>query len=560
MDSRDARWLGISVLVFVGSRLAWLAWNPAAAAHWEEAHRWMVAHEVLSGLRQPLLSHQADHYQGGTLAMSLLIVPFFALLGESLVQLKLAALLTSTAALCALYGLARVGSGRPAAVLAAVGYVAGPPLVAYWGLVPFGSHGESIVFTLPSFTLLLGVLSAPLRTRRACFGFGVLAGLGVWFCYTSAIGLLACALTWLLLAGLPRPRELLAMGSGAALGLAPWLVYNLRYEFAGLGRVLHLFGAGDPIDVWESRDLGEKLAALLLRDLPIGLLLPVEGTLASPWAPLLEAAFALPLYLGVGLGAIRAAGALRRPRRRQASQPARGRLELLLVLFVGIFALTYGISDFVPWAEDGPHAYRLFPPLAVATLLLGSTSAVAAWERGGWRRAAAVAGGASALIASTLGTLLLASLPPNPRQEVSLSRGYFVQGVLLHRKFEGDLSRSLEWMRGLSEENADAVLLGIGVGLEYRFAKDGSVEAMRSRLEALGPRERARVLLGIWSGLRLELDGIRERRRRGAETHRDRVFAPNLETLEALARAKAAGIPRHAWPRGSPGLPPGPTS
>ncbi len=550
MDWRDARWLGALALAFLGTRLAWLVANAGSAAYWEESQRWMVAHEILNGLRQPLLSYQADHYQGGTLAISLLIVPFFALLGESLVHLKFAALLTSTAALCALYGLARLGAGRPAAVLAAVGYVAGPPLVAYWGLVPFGSHGESTLFTLASFLLLLGLLSERWRSGRAWFGFGVVAGLGIWFCYTSALGLLACALAWLLLAGLPRPRELLAVGSGAALGLAPWLFYNLRTGFAGFARVLHFLGMGDPMDFWEPQSLGERFAALLARDLPVGLLLPVPDTLAAPSGTLLGVGFALPLYVGASAGALRAARALRSPRQREAARAGRGPLELLLLLYVAVFALFYGISAFVPSAEEGPVAYRLFLPLAAALLLLGAASAVAGWERGGWRRAAALAGGASALAASTVGTALLASRPPDPRQEVSLSRGYFVQGVLLHRKFEDDLPRALAWTPGLSEEDADAVLIGIGVGMEYRFARDGRVEAVRERLRALGPRERARILIGISRGLRQEAEAIEERHRRGAETLRDRTSAPNLAALVTLVRSEAAAIPRSAWPPG----------
>jgi len=247
LDSRDAWILGLLVLAFLGSRLLWLAWNPGSSIYWEESYRWVAALELLTTPSQPLLHYQADHYQGGSLVMILLALPGLALLGESALVLKLPALLFSTGILATLYLVGRRYFGRPVGGLAALGYLVGPPLVAYWGLVVMGSHHESNLFSLLMISLLLALITRRSRTLGTWTLLGVVAGSGIWFCPTSGQTLLACGLAWLLLERLPRPGELACALGGGLVGLIPWLVYNFQFEFRGVMRVLELFGFGDPV-------------------------------------------------------------------------------------------------------------------------------------------------------------------------------------------------------------------------------------------------------------------------------------------------------------------------
>src|SRR5262245_53463060 len=156
LDSSDRWILSLLLGMFLASRLAWLYWNPESSVFFEESYRWMVAHELLTDPVQPFLEYQADHYQGGSLVMILLTMPFFKLLGESLFSLKLSALTVSSGILATLYILARKFFGREVGTLAAIGYLVGPPLVAYNGLVVMGSHSESILFSLLQVLLFLG--------------------------------------------------------------------------------------------------------------------------------------------------------------------------------------------------------------------------------------------------------------------------------------------------------------------------------------------------------------------------------------------------------------------
>jgi len=155
-SARDLAWLVGLVGLFLLSRLAWIAWRPETASYWEEAYRWVAASELLGTPVQPFLDYQADHYQGGSLVMILLTLPAFALAGESLFSFKLSALGISTATLGMLWLLNRRFFGRPVALLACAAYVAGPAVVAYWGLVVMGSHGESVLLSLVQIHLFLG--------------------------------------------------------------------------------------------------------------------------------------------------------------------------------------------------------------------------------------------------------------------------------------------------------------------------------------------------------------------------------------------------------------------
>lgn len=125
----------------------------------------------------------------------------------SLAQLPLAAL-----ALRALF------PGRPGnrAGWAALGLLALPPLGASdAGLMAWGNHAEAGVF-------VLGALALVPKPGGSWLWAGVVAGLGVWFCRTSAYVLPAL----FLLAGRGGPRLLL----GVALGAAPILLPAARGE------------------------------------------------------------------------------------------------------------------------------------------------------------------------------------------------------------------------------------------------------------------------------------------------------------------------------------------
>lgn len=538
-ERRDTRLLFLFVLTFVAWRIGWLATNPSSVGYWEESYRWFVAHDLLGPRQLPFLEYQADHYQGGTLVMPLLVAPFFALLGESTFSLKLAAIAFSAGTLILLYVIGRRFLDRRSAVLAALSLLAGPPLVAYMGLVVMGSHGESVLFSLLQVLALLSLL----RGRRAGTGgwlvLGVISGIGLWFCYTTVISLGACGLAWLVLRGPPGPRPLLAATGGGLIGLAPWLVYNVRYDFRGLRRIGEVLGFGDPIDLASDVGTLERLVKLALHDLPQAAIEPFAGTFSPPAAVALMVAFALPFGILAVLPAVRIASAAWKGGRAAGVRGLRAGLrdrepEVLFVAYELVFVVVFLLSDMVMDEARRPHGYRLLmPPLVFGSLLMAS-AAGRLWNRGGARRALAGAAVGICLAASVTGTAAMMLRAPEGHQVLSPSTGQAVMGVLLHRKYENEIGRAFAVVDRLRDAGARRqAWAGIGWGMETRFEKDGGLEEFRARLRLVPAEARPHVLAGSHYFTRASInDHLARNPDAAAASDEDRRTLERLRTLD----------------------------
>jgi len=513
---RDTWFLGLLAMAFLASRLIWLATNPASAGYWEESYRWLVAHDLLGSPELPFLEYQADHYQGGSLVMALLVVPCFLLFGESILSFKIPALLLSLGTLATLYVIGRSFFDRGTARLAAISFLAGPPLVAYMGLVVMGSHGESVLLSLLQVFVLLCLLEERWPGPWGWALLGVVSGLGLWFCYTTAFSLAACGVAWLLFRGLPRPRDLLAAIGGGLVGMAPWFVYNLRYEFRGLDRLREVFGYGNPIDPWPTEGALRKVGSLLTHDLPQAAIEPFAGTLPRPLAIPLMTAFAVPLCALLALAAARMIRLAWRARRHGGDEAARAewhgcRAEGVFLGYLLVFLAVFAASEFALEPMRRPHGYRLLmPPLVFAALPAAATLRRAIAARG-VARGLALTGCAAWLVASAAGTVALMGRRPDPNQTLSADRGYPVLGLLLHRKYEYDLPRAFS-VAGLIHDPAARAQAwrGIGWGMEYRFEKDGTLDDFRAQIGATPEGARGQLLIGSHYFARVNINQLGE--------------------------------------------------
>ncbi|MGI9592799.1 MAG: hypothetical protein ACR2P8_15630 [Myxococcota bacterium] len=547
---RASRGLLLLVLAFWVTRVAWIVAAPETGFYWEEMYRWVVAHELIEGAVQPLTDYQADHYQGGSLVVALLAVPIFALAGESVALFKLTALLLSTATLVLLVIVARRGFGPRAGWLAGLGYLAGPPLLAFWGVVPLGSHVEAVVFTLVQLALLWALLEPQGRSPRNWLLFGLAAGLGFWWSPSSAAGVAACGVMWLLLAGWPRARELLATLLGVGLGLVPWLAYNAPRGFVGLSRVFDLLGGGDAINLWPEQSLPEKLGRLLVHDLPVGLVVPFAGAASPLLTGLLAAAIAAGLYATVGACLWAAFRALRGRFSAGRVEPELARL-LFFPIYGALFLAGFLASDFVVEPQYGAVSYRFFLPPVVLLLLAGSAVAARGLRAGGPQRSAAAGLSGAFLLASATGTWLLAVREPEEPPLMTVESGYLLRGLLLHRKFEGEFATALEHTQRIAKPPLrSAALTGLGWGLLYRFEKSGEPEQVRRLLRRVPVEERARILSGIQTTLAIRVSQLDEAFARGEARDIDRHVYLQLEKLKLVADAESARVPADAWPVG----------
>ena len=551
MDRRD--WLNLGGLLFVlfATRIVWIVWNPDATLYWEEDYRWVAAREILSGPVQPIFDYQADNYQGGSLVMIGLITSLFAVFGESLLVLKLAPLLFAGATLATLYILARLWFGQPAALIAGVGYVVGPSLLAHSALIPMGSHGESALFSLLQVACFLGIQSRRWNTLPGWAVLGFIFGFGLWFCFTSGLSLAACGVTWLILEGVPKAKQLLSALAGAAVGLVPWLVYNLQNDFSGTLRLLEVFGARDSIDAWAARQPVDKFVDLILRDLPIGLLDPFQ-VLGHPLASaVLQVSFCLPVAIALTAGLIRVAAMMGAgPRTRAANEVLeRQRSELVFYVYALVFTVAYLGSSFDLEQGKGAHAYRLLLPLAILMWIPTAYSLSRAFTEPGVAKNVAMLGLVLTGVSCTASTIMVATRAPEDRQTGGnimehVYGGNLVRGVLLHRKYEEDLAVAYVQARRVPDlKERFRVFQGIGWGIEYRFEGSGEITPFLSDVDDLEFGEQVAVLAGLIWTTGNRVSELEEAEANGTATIRDGDQLNRLKKLKSMLQKQWRRLP-----------------
>jgi len=348
------------------------------------------------GLERSFFDYQYQEWDGGTLAVSMVLVPLAMLFGLSTVSVKMGALLWCLAGLAlwtALLG--RLYGGRGLR-LSAVCFAAMPVPYLLQSCIHWGNHVESALFPpLGLLALLWASVGADrtVKARRAVVA-GLVFGFGTWFSLLNlAPTLLAGALLFLLF----RRDTLVVLPAfvlGCVCGVLPWLGRN---DLSALGGGLahgqsltQVVGAAlsygwDPAALWELFSRYPKFAVWNIHGLwsvPEPLVLPLE-VLAR---------------LAVAAGAVAAlAAAVVALRRGEQSQGTR-RLFVLLVVLGSAVALP------VLLASQGEHSDRRLGPVypLLWTLLAAGLVVVASWSRLRWC--------AWPLLAMLLGSNLVASM------------------------------------------------------------------------------------------------------------------------------------------------------
>jgi 4-amino-4-deoxy-L-arabinose transferase-like glycosyltransferase len=464
--------------------------------YWEEPYRLTIAREVLNGPHLPLAEYQADHYQGGSLVVGLLAVPFVAAFGPTYAALKLVPLAFTVATAVLWTLLLWRAVGPLAAAVGAWLLALAPPFAQVYQVHAMGSHAESALFSAAAFVLTLALVRS-VRGRVLPFLLGLTAGLGLWFCYTVATAIAACALVWLW----RRPRDvfgpaLLPLLGGAAVGLVPWLGYNLTHGFSGIDRLTELF---DPLQreaATVREPLVTRVTALAAVDLPNAL--GFQDGIAGLPGP---AAWAYYGLLIVALGSVALIALRGRTRERKTM------LATLMSAYVALHLLAYVVSSFRLDVESGFIAYRFFAPLfPVAAALLAMTVAhllEPPTQLAAGRDARAVGIGVLVL-ALALGGYGFASLV---REHVAdetppFDSGYKLMGVLTQLKYRDHIERAFDLLGRLPDHPRALALFGVGWGLEFQYEKDGNWPALATAATVTTlPSDGAAVLEGLRWGV-----------------------------------------------------------
>jgi len=229
--------LGGFLLLFVASRLLYLVLiDPARLVVWggEELYRGTIAQELVTGVKMPFIEYRADNYSGGSLVIGALAAGFFLLFGPTLFALKLAPLLVFTLALVFWYWTIERVAGERVAGYFALLFCFSPPLFTDYSVTAMGFHSESIVFSALTVFLLFRMLSDKTGSPALPVLLGLVAGIGLWFCYTYGLTLLTLLGFWVWHdKGRLRLPRVLWFALGFLVGFSPWIVLNVQTHFAG---------------------------------------------------------------------------------------------------------------------------------------------------------------------------------------------------------------------------------------------------------------------------------------------------------------------------------------
>jgi len=309
----------------------------------EELEKGTAAKALLDGVDWPYHQLAYHLYEGGGFVTSHLTALAFSLVGQSILALKLVALLFGGLVLWAGMRLCGRHFGDRSAWLFALLLILGPASFQKLSLLSLGIHFEACLFLLLVFDATLTLLETPRDQPspvRSVAQLGLALGFGFFFNYQLAVAGLWCTV-WLLAR---RPRVFsgrsLAVGLGClALGLTPLL---LMYVSVG-AQVFDIHGT--PLATVQNN--GAKLGAFLKS-------LYVDRTFAELIGGIL---YPLGFLAALAFVIARTDGRVRRN-------------SLRLTTFLLLWFVVYLSSGFVVGAVQHPFQLLRFAPIWVLTTVV----------------------------------------------------------------------------------------------------------------------------------------------------------------------------------------------
>lgn len=482
----DHRAIAAWTAALVLHRVAVLMLGFDGTYYWEESFRVLAATSIWRGWGLSLYDLQADPYAGGSLVMSVLAVPAVAVFGPTLTALKLTGIAWTAAGFMAWMVLAWKHVGRAAAHGFAALFVLAPPLFLLFNLLVMGSHWETVTLAGLQWLLVAAyVRDEPAKTGRLV-AWGVVAGLGIWFTYVSAL-VLAAGVVFALAGGRLPARRWPLLALAVLAGLLPWIAYNLATTGSGLAVVVRTFMpleyAGEHVVYWYLAAVSDLLKKALPRALRF------EGGALIGY-----------VYWAVAWSCV-AAAAVSTVRSRELG------LVGALVFFLATSLLVVAGSEHtfqVEFAQLPFLTYRVLVPILPPLFLVCAAVLTA-------RRSAVRAVALGVLVAlGVAGTIQVAGIGASRRTALdaaALGTGAEVMGHLLVYKRGDDMAAIGESVGRLPKELQGAAARGVGFALAYRMAFEPSLslESLLSSIE----REDLSAADAI-EGMRLALTSGRE--------------------------------------------------
>lgn len=325
------RWFLVALVAVGGAALrVWVYRSALGRPDSDEAIVGLMARHALHG--QFTTFYWGQPYGGPQEAW--LTAPVFAVGGTSLLTLRVVTVVLTLVAVWLVWLVGRRLLGDRGGALAAGLFWLWPPFDVMWLVHERGFYASDVVYCLLLLLLALRVVDLPSRARVAAFGF--VLGLGFW--QTAQIVPIALPLiAWTPWRAPAALRSWWAGIVGVVIGALPWLVWNVRHDWASL--LPHANG--------QQYAHSLRLFASPLLPMLLGLRAPLTGEALLPKV-LLYAAYGGLLLLFV-LGAHRA-------RRRDA---------FVLYLVAACFPFIWAVARRVTSESSAPLYLVVVSPVVV---------------------------------------------------------------------------------------------------------------------------------------------------------------------------------------------------
>jgi len=513
----------------------------------EELHNATVARELLAGNLRFLADYQYRPFCGGCSAVAVLGWLAYAVGGVQYLAWKAVAGLFTGGIVVAGHLLLRRTSGPVAAWAFALLMLAAPTILTQAMCMLWGNHFEVTALVLAQAAVAVALLVRGPRSgpsRAGWLAWGLVAGVGFWFCYHSAFALptlLVIALAVL------RPRRVLDglpwLANGVIVGLLPLVGYALA-----TGRSVFVIASFGVVPLGQEDRLqalppGETLAMVptRLRESTLGNYAGVmcglpERELLGIW----DGGVLPALWLAAAAGAVLA---------------VRGRPGARLVALVPVALLAADMAAYTiaPWrthpAEEGfpePFRVRYLAPIMVLLVVSAAAGLGALWSRGAPGRIAAIVLAGAVILPGVAARIAWFTTPapahlPRAGQVQPLAYDFFQRYGAYHVDEEQRrVFRGRDWTSQVNHHRAS------GVDLAERLIRGDAAEARaivaELRADPLrSDAQRAMVLHGMGRALRHQ---------RSAFGLADGDYLPQLTALlEACDGGERRAVATGLWHR-----------
>lgn len=373
------RWtilLLLAVLLYLGLRgfILYSNFDQVCITQYELHPMGNMAKDLLEGSGYPLIGF-CDTHSGGELVTGFLALPFYFILGDHYLSLKLVPLTLGLGLLILIYFFLKSNFGQAAAALGGILFALGPTLLVSHSMTAMGNHFEILFFVMLVF-LVFYRFHWGASGRFTLLWLGLFSGWAVFHNFSSILPLGILGICHLGFRGWKETaKDLILLVPGFVVGIFPLLLINLGTTGGGLTFLEAKF----------MKESAFSLSMLLERVVNFFMQLPTSSCYpgAGSLPPELPRYLFLACFAGVYLFSIPLlfkglSGLFRGFKGRGGMTRAEGHARLLpFLLYLPCFALAYVLGDFklggyVIQYEIGANRYFLTHSL-VAVLLIAIT-------------------------------------------------------------------------------------------------------------------------------------------------------------------------------------------